>query len=62
MHTGRTVFAQMMDLLPLQEFRGCVAHYQGEYKVRGFSCLNRIVVTASEYEALAVTPTRRCFG
>ena len=46
MHTGRTVFAQVMDLLPLQEFRGCVARYQGEYKVRGFSCLDQFLCLA----------------
>ena len=46
MHTGRTVFAQVMDLLPLQEFRGCVTRYQGEYKVRGFSCLDQFLCLA----------------
>jgi hypothetical protein len=35
------VFAQLMDLLPLAEFRHSVARYQGEYKVHGFSCLDQ---------------------
>ena len=46
MHTGRPVFAQLMDFLPLPEFRRCVARYQGEYKVRGFSCLDQFLCLA----------------
>jgi hypothetical protein len=46
MHTGRFVFAQVMDFLPLREFRRCVARYQGEYKVRGFSCLDQFLCLA----------------
>jgi transposase len=45
-HTGRTIFAQVMDCLPLSEFRACVARYQGEYKVRGFSCLDQFLCLA----------------
>jgi transposase len=45
-HTGRTIFAQVMDFLPLSEFRACVARYQGEYKVRGFSCLDQFLCLA----------------
>ena len=46
MHTGRLVFAQLMNFLPLTEFRRCVARYQGEYKVRGFSCLDQVLCLA----------------
>jgi hypothetical protein len=35
-----------MDFLPLAEFRRCVARYQGEYKVRGFSCLDQFLCLA----------------
>jgi hypothetical protein len=45
-HTGRTIFAQVMDFLPLSEFRACVARYQGDYKVRGFSCLDQFLCLA----------------
>jgi hypothetical protein len=45
-HTGRMVFAQLMDFLPLAEFRRSVARYQGEYKVRGFSCLDQFLCLA----------------
>jgi hypothetical protein len=46
MHTGRLVFAQVMDFLPLREFRHCVARYQGEYKVYRFSCLDQFLCLA----------------
>ena len=46
MHTGRTIFAQVMDFLPLATFRACVARYQGDYKVRGFSCLDQFLCMA----------------
>ncbi len=46
MHTGRTIFAQAMDFLPLSAFRACVARYQGDYKVRGFSCLDQLLCLA----------------
>ncbi len=46
MNSGRTVFAQVMESLPLSEFRACVARYQGEYKVRGFSCLDQLLCLA----------------
>lgn len=46
MHTGRMVFSQVMDSLPLQEFRKCVHRYRGEYKVKRFSCLNQFLCMA----------------
>jgi IS4 transposase len=45
-HTGRLIFAQLMDFLPLAAFRRCVARYQGDYKVRGFSCLDQFLCLA----------------
>ncbi|HUU09731.1 MAG TPA: DUF4372 domain-containing protein, partial [Phycisphaerae bacterium] len=41
MNIGRTVFSQLMDLLPMREFRKCVARYRGNYKVQHFSCLDQ---------------------
>jgi IS4 transposase len=45
-HTGRLIFAQLMDFLPLAAFRRSVARYQGDYKVRGFSCLDQFLCLA----------------
>lgn len=41
MNTGRTVYAQIMEHLPLHEFHQCVDRYQGERKVQSFSCLDQ---------------------
>ena len=44
--TGRTVFSQLMDHLPLHEFRKCVGRYKGSYKVQSFSCLDQFLCLA----------------
>ncbi len=41
MNTERTIFSQVMDILPLHEFRKCVKRYRGHYKVQSFSCLDQ---------------------
>jgi hypothetical protein len=46
MNTGRTIFSQVMDFLPLHEFRKCVGRYQGDYKIKSFSCLDQFLSMA----------------
>jgi len=46
MFAGRTVFAQLIDHLPPHEFHKCVARYDGNYKSRGFSCLDQFLCLA----------------
>ena len=46
MNSGRTVFAQVMDFLPLREFRACVARYEGRAKGQSFSCLDQFLTLA----------------
>ena len=46
MNSGRTIFAQLMDLLPLAEFHRCVDRYRGDYKVQSFSCLDQFLCLA----------------
>jgi hypothetical protein len=46
MHVGRLVFAQLMDHLPPYEFQKCVERYSGNYKFRGFSCLDQFLCLA----------------
>jgi len=46
MNTPATVFAQIMDFLPLYEFRKCVSRYRGDYKIRSFSCLDQFLCMA----------------
>ena len=46
MNTGRTIFSQIMDFLPLHEFRKCIKRYRGNYKVKSFSCLDQFLCMA----------------
>lgn len=46
MHVGRIVFSQLMDHLPPHEFHKCVERYRGDYKFRGFSCLDQFLCLA----------------
>jgi IS4 transposase len=46
MHIGRLVFAQVMDLLPLPDFRRCVARYPERRPGRTFSCLDQFLCMA----------------
>jgi Domain of unknown function (DUF4372)/Transposase DDE domain len=46
MNTGQTIFSQLMELLPLPEFRRCVERYRGDYKVQSFFCLDQFLCLA----------------
>ena len=46
MNQGRLVFAQLTQHLPLTTFRRCVAKYDGEHKVKSFSCLDQYLCMA----------------
>jgi hypothetical protein len=46
MNQGKLVFAQLMQHVPLTTFRRCVARYQGEHKVKSFSCLDQFLSMA----------------
>ena len=41
MYTGRTIFSQLMDFLPRDEFYRCVRRYNGNHKIKTFSCLDQ---------------------
>jgi len=43
MNTGKTIFSQLMDFLPLYKFRQCVNRYHGDKRVRTFSCLDQFM-------------------
>lgn len=40
------VFAQLMDVIPRHEFAACVRRYQGEYRLRRFSCRDQFLCMA----------------
>lgn len=46
MYAGKLVFSQVMDLVPVRTFRQCVTRYQGDFKVKRFSCLDQYLCMA----------------
>lgn len=46
MNSGKTVFSQVMDFLPMHEFRKCVQLYRGNYKVKSSSCFDQFLCVA----------------
>src|SRR5271169_6214070 len=46
MNQGRTVFSQLISFLPDREFRRCVARYQGDLRLRGFTCWDQYLAMA----------------
>jgi uncharacterized protein DUF4372/DDE family transposase len=46
MNSGRTIFAQLIELLPVHEFRRCVQRYGGDHRTRTFSCWDQFLCMA----------------
>jgi len=46
MNTGKTIFSQVMEFLPMYEFHKCVERYHGERKILRFSCLDQYLSMA----------------
>ena len=46
MYSGKLVFAQVMDHLPLHTFHRCVRRYGGQRRARSFSCLDQFLCMA----------------
>lgn len=46
MHSGRTIFAQLVSFLPDREFRRCVDRYHGNKRVRTFPCWDQFLALA----------------
>jgi hypothetical protein len=46
MNSGKSIFSQLMDFLPAYEFRQCVERYQGNYKLKSFSCWDQFLCMA----------------
>jgi IS4 transposase len=46
MNSGKTIFAQLMDFVPVYEFRKCVDQYKGNRKVISFSCWDHYLCMA----------------
>jgi hypothetical protein len=46
MNAGKSIFSQLTEFLPTKEFRQCVARYQGDYKLKSFSCWDQFLCMA----------------
>lgn len=46
MNTERTVFSQILDFIPKHQFRTCVNRYNGNYRVKSFSCFDQYLTMA----------------
>ncbi len=46
MHIGKIVFSQVIAHLPLHTFRRCVQRYDGNHKIKSFSCLDQFLCMA----------------
>lgn len=44
MNKGKTIFSQIMSLIPERDFKACVDRYKGNYRARNFSCRNQFLV------------------
>jgi len=43
MYTGRLIFSQLMDVIPKYQFRKIVDQYNGNHRVRRFTCWNQLL-------------------
>ncbi len=46
MSSGKLVFSQVIDHLPLHTFRQCVKRYRGNHKIKTFTCLDQFLCMA----------------
>ena len=46
MNCGKTIFAQLIDFAPIYEFRRCVERYDGNHKVKSFTCWDQFLTMA----------------
>ena len=46
MNAGRTVFSQLIEFLPHQEFQKCVARYGGDRYLKNLSCWDQYLAMA----------------
>lgn len=46
MYTGKLIFAQVIDQMPMHIFRRCVRRYDGNHKIQSFTCLDQFLCMA----------------
>lgn len=46
MYSGKLIFSQVMEHLPLHTFHQCVSRYDGNHKIKDFTCLDQYLCMA----------------
>lgn len=46
MNFGQTIFSQLMDFIPAYDFNQCVKRYNGNYKIKNFTCWEQFLCMA----------------
>ena len=46
MNSGKSIFAQLMEFISVYEFRKCVKRYNGNYKIKRFTCWEQFLCMA----------------
>jgi len=46
MNSGQTIFSQLMEFIPTYEFNQCVKRYNGNYKIKKFTCREQFLCMA----------------
>jgi hypothetical protein len=46
MNSERTIFSQILDFIPRHQFRACVNRYNGNHRVKSFSCFDQYLTMA----------------
>jgi len=46
MNSGQTIFSQLMEFIPTYEFNQCIKRYNGNYKIKKFTCREQFLCMA----------------
>lgn len=46
MNSGQTIFSQLIDFIPAYDFNQCVKRYNGNYKIKNFTCWEQFLCMA----------------
>lgn len=46
MHSGQIVFSQIVQHMPMRRFLACVNRYEGDYRVKNFTCRDQFLAMA----------------
>ncbi|MDF0564609.1 DUF4372 domain-containing protein [Bacteroides xylanisolvens] len=56
---GKTVFAQIIDIVPNYELEKCIDKYKGNYKIKKFTCRDQFMVIS--YAQFTRSPSLRVY-